>query len=69
MKWLQSNSGSGTYSAGICGITSNYEVSQRYILASHTKWEFVKEMWKMASGPSEHKEHHQRDLRPTAEAS
>ena len=65
MKWLKSKSGSGTYSAGISGITTNYEASQRHILAAHAKGEFVEEMWKMVSGPAENQEHHQRDLRPT----
>ena len=32
MKWLKSISGSGTYSAGISGITSNFEASQRHLL-------------------------------------
>ena len=43
MKWLKSDSQSGTYSAGICGITSNYEASQGHILSAHTKGEYVKE--------------------------
>ena len=34
MKWLKSKSGSGTYSAGISGNTSNYEASQRHILTA-----------------------------------
>ena len=37
MKWLKSISGSGTYSAGISGTTSNYEASQCNILTSHAK--------------------------------
>ena len=64
MKWLKSNSGSGTYSAGICGITSNYEASQRHILTAHAKGEFVEAMWEMTSGRGEHTEKQQRDLRP-----
>ena len=39
MKWLKSISGSGTYSAGISGITSNYEASQRHLLTVHAKGE------------------------------
>ena len=39
MKWLKSISGSGIYSAGISGITSNYEASQRHILTVHAKGE------------------------------
>ena len=39
MKWLKSISGSGTYSAGISGITSNYEASQRHLLTVHAKEE------------------------------
>ncbi|KAL2095547.1 hypothetical protein ACEWY4_007695 [Coilia grayii] len=64
MKWLKSNSGSGTYSAGICGITSNYEASQRHILTAHAKGEFVEAMWEMTHGRGEHTEKQQRDLRP-----
>ena len=37
MKWLKTISGSGTYSAGISGITSNYEASQRHLLTVHAK--------------------------------
>ena len=66
MKWLKSNSVSGTYSSVIFGITSNYEASQHHILAAHAKWGICRRnMWKMTRGPSEHKEHHQRDLKPT----
>ncbi|KAJ8352967.1 hypothetical protein AAFF_G00130500 [Aldrovandia affinis] len=64
MRWLKSNSGSGTYSAGICGITSNYEASQHHILTAHAKGEFVEAMWNMTSGRDEHTEKQQRDLRP-----
>ena len=39
MKWLKSISGSGTCSAGISGITSNYEASQRHLLTVHAKGE------------------------------
>ena len=39
MKWLKSISGSGTYSAGISGITSNNEASQRHLLTVHAKGE------------------------------
>ena len=39
MKWLKSISGSGTYSAGISGITSNYKASQRPLLTAHAKGE------------------------------
>lgn len=63
MKWLKSNSGSGTYSARICGITSNYEASQRHILTAHAKGEYVEEMWKMTSDRDEHTEKQQRDPR------
>ena len=41
MKWLKSISGSGTYSAGISGITSNYEASQRHLLTVHAKGEML----------------------------
>ena len=39
MKWLKTISGSGTYSAGISGITSNYEASKRHLLTVHPKGE------------------------------
>ena len=47
MNWLKSKSGSGTYSAGISAITSNYEANQRHILTAHAKGEFVEAMWNM----------------------
>ena len=64
MKWLKSNSGSGTHSAGIYGIISNYQATQRHILTAHAKGEFVEAMWRMISSRGEHSEKHQRDLRP-----
>ena len=39
MKWLKSISGSGTYSAGISGITNNFEASQGHILTVPAKGE------------------------------
>ena len=41
MKWLKSNSGSGTYTAGISSITTNYAASQSHILAAHAKEDFM----------------------------
>ena len=64
MKWLKSKSGSGTYSAGISGITSNYEASHRHILTAHAKGEFVEAMWNMVDRSGSHTERQQRDLRP-----
>ena len=39
MKWFKSILGSDTYSAGMGGITSNYEASQRHLLTVHAKGE------------------------------
>lgn len=64
MKWLKSKSGSGTYSAGICGITTNYEASQHHILTACAKGEFVEAMWNTISGQGELSDKQQRDLRP-----
>lgn len=47
LKWLKSKSGSGTYAAGISGITTNYAASQHYVLAAHANGEFVQALWKM----------------------
>ena len=64
MKWLKSNSGSGTYAAGISGITTNYAASQRHILAAHAKGEFVQALWKMVDAVPDC-EQKQRNLRPS----
>ena len=64
MKRLMSKSGSGTYSAGISGITSNYEASQRHILTAHAKGEFVEAMWNIVDRSGSDTERQQRDLRP-----
>ena len=64
MKWLKSNSGSGTYTAGISSITTNYTASQRHILAAHAKGEFVQALWKMVNAVPDCKQK-QRHLRPS----
>ena len=64
MKWLTSKSVSGIHSAGISGITSNYEASQRHILTAHAKGEFVEAMWNMVDRTGSDEERQQRDLRP-----
>ena len=64
MTWLKSKSGSGTYSAGISGITSNYEASQRHISTAHVKGEFVEARWNMVDRTGSNAERQQRDLRP-----
>ena len=48
MKRLQLKPGSGRYSAGICGITSNYEAGHHHILTALAKGGFVEEMWKIS---------------------
>ena len=64
MNWLKSKSGSGTYSAGISGITSNYEESECHISTAHAKREFVEAMWNMVDQTDSDAERQQRDLRP-----
>ena len=64
MKWLKSISGSGTYSAGISGITSNYESSQRHISNARAKGECVEAMWNMVDRTGSDAERQQTDLRP-----
>ena len=64
MKWLKSKSGSGTHYAGISGITSNYEASQRHILTARAKGEFVEAMWNMVDRTGSDAERQQRDIRP-----
>ena len=63
MKWHKSKSGSGTYSALISGITSNYEASQHHILTAYAKGEFVEAMWNMVDRIGSDTERQQRDLR------
>ena len=64
MKWLKSTSGSGTYSTGISGITSDVDASQRHILTAHAKGEFVEAMWNMVNGQNLQSMTQQRDIRP-----
>ena len=52
MKWFKSISGYGTYSAGISGITSNYEASQRHLLTVHAKGENARKQTTRATGCS-----------------
>ena len=62
MKWLKSKSGSGTYTAGISGITSNYEANQRHISTAYAKGEFVEAMWNMVDRTGSDAERQQKDL-------
>ena len=52
------------YASGISGITTNYDASQRHILAAHTKGEYVQAQWKMVDAVPKC-EQEQRNLRPS----
>ncbi len=62
MKWLNSKLGSGTYAAGISGITSNYDSNHRQIVTAHAKGEFVEAMWNMVDRTSSDAWRQQREI-------